>query len=220
MGWLEDIGSGLEGAWNDVTGKTQRDARGKMESTQDRLNQQSQDLMNQGNASTAAASNYWNRWLNDPSAAWNATMPTAMNTGAGIAGGAVNSAVNMARGSGLNAGQAALAGGGQAANSFSTGTLGAQNALVGVQNNAAQGQSSQGTNQQANATATGVNLAEQQQQNFLKQQNRTDNLLGQVTGKLKDPLGVNGDQGGDQGGQGGGAQNAAATAAKVAAAGA
>lgn len=189
-GWFGDFGdnlwNGAVGFMDDVTGKTQRDARGKMEATQGRLDQQSQNLMNQGNASTQAASNYWNRWLNDPSAAWNASMGTAMNTGAGVAGGAVNSAVNMARGSGLNAGQAALAGGGQAANSFTTGTLGSQNALVGAQNTAASGQSQQGTNQQNNASQVGVNLAGQQQENFLKQQNRSDNALGQITGTAGD----------------------------------
>lgn len=180
----DDVGAGIGGLWDDATGKTQRDAKKKANKTQKKLTRMATGLMDQGSASTKAASDYWNSWLNDPSAAYQKTLGQATDIGGALAGTATNNAVNAARASGLNAGQAALTGGAQTANAFTQGTLGTQNALIGNQQTSAVGQSNQGLNQQANATGTLGNVASLQQQDYHTQQNRGDNMAGQAVGTL------------------------------------
>lgn len=87
-------------------------------------------LVNQG-------TNYFSNWMNDPASAWNKTAGTAAGIGGAMAGQATDQAINAARGSGLNAGQAALAAGANTANQFTNSTLGAQNSLIGQQNTSA-----------------------------------------------------------------------------------
>lgn len=205
----EDIWAGTTGAWDDFTGKTQRNARNKSNATQATLTGMANTLMDQGSASTKAASDYWNSWLNDPSAAYQRTLGQASDIGGSLAGQATNQAVNAARASGLNAGQAALAGGAQTANAFNQGTLGTQNALIGNQMTSATGQSNQGLNQQANATGTLGGVAGLQQEDYHNQQKRTDNMVGQLIGST----GVGSMAQGDGGNGSKEAANAATTAA-------
>jgi hypothetical protein len=195
---VSDIGDAVGGVWNDVTGKTSRDAQSRANSTQDEAKNNAygiitnaQGTYDQGTSSTKSASDFWNKWLDDPTSAYNSTLGTAQNTGAANAGMATNSAVNSARGSGLNAGQAALSGGAQAANSFTENTQNAQNNLMNQQQTSAQGQSQQGINQQntglnaqntANNTIAGNGAV--QQQNATNQKQNQNNLLGGITGGL------------------------------------
>lgn len=163
--------------WGSLTGQ---DAR----NTQSSALRQARKLNQQGTASTKAASNYWNKWLSDPTAAYNATASTAQNIGGAQAGQAVNSAINAARGSGLNAGQAALAGGAQAANAFTQGVQGAQNTLINNQQQSASGQSNQGLSQQNASLGAKTTVAGQQQGATSNLQTMGMNALGQGVGTL------------------------------------
>lgn len=154
---------GIWGFLDDITGVTQAREKNRTEKSQKQVMGQANQAFNTGTGLVNNAGDYWKQWTQNPSAAWNATMPTAMNTGGAMAGAATNSAVNAARGSGLNAGQAALAGGAQSANAFTQGTLGAQNQLIGAGMNAASGMAGTGTTLTGQGMNTGVNIAGQQQ---------------------------------------------------------
>jgi len=138
----------------------------KANASADLLQQQGKDFRTQGDTATGQAStfynnmmdptkagqnwdqlrgtglvnegtNYFSNWMNDPTSAWNKTAGTAAGIGGAMAGQATDQAINAARGSGLNAGQAALAAGANTANQFTNSTLGAQNSLIGQQNTSA-----------------------------------------------------------------------------------
>jgi hypothetical protein len=210
---VDDIG----GLANDLTGQTARDSKAAAQATQNTAKgnaadtiaqsqgvmKQGSDLYGQGVQNSDSASNYWNNWLQNPSAAYQSTLGQAQNIGGANAGMATNNAVNAARGSGLNAGQAALAGGAQSANAFTQNTQNAQGNLMGQQQQSAQGQSNLGANQtnqglsaqnnalgqenNANANISGIAGQQQNQAQYDKTSN--NNLIGGVLSGVGNTLG-------------------------------
>lgn len=176
--------SGLAGWWDDITGVTQAREKNRAEKSQKQVMGQAKQAYNTGSGLVQNAGDYWKNWTQNPSAAWNATMPTAMNTGGAMAGMATNSAVNAARGSGLNAGQAALAGGAQSSNAFTQGALGAQSQLVGAGMNAASGMAGTGAQLTGQGMNAGVDIAGQQQNQSQYDTGRNDKGWATATNPL------------------------------------
>jgi len=193
-GW-DDFWKGLGNTLNDFTGQTKANVyqnetatqQAKANASADLLQKQGQDYRTQGDAATGQASKYFNNWINDPSAAWNSTAGIASGIGGAMAGQATDQAVNAARGSGLNAGQAGLAAGANTANQFTNSTLGAQNSLIGNQMGSANSLSKQGLAQQgfSNDALTGsgkinTDIASQNVDLYTNAQKAADSATGNL----------------------------------------
>lgn len=156
-GLFDDIGAGLGGWLDDITGKNKRQQQAsqdaiiaKQRARQEGFDKTAQQLNTTGSGMVGQAGNYWSSWLNNPTAAWNQTAGLASNAAGTQANQAARSAINMARSAGLNPGEAALAGGQTVADTFGNAYLGNQQQLIGNQ------QASAGS--LANAGATQQNL--------------------------------------------------------------
>ncbi len=179
-----NVGNGISGWVDDITGKTQRGDKAKAVGTQNTALANAQGTYDQGKGMVGSASDYWNNWMKNPGQAYQATLPQASNAGNAMAGMATNNAVNAARGSGLNAGQAALAGGAQSANAFTQGTLGAQSQMMDQGQKSAQGSAASGTSLQATGLGTQTDIAKQQQDQAMKTTERNDKSMAGLTAPI------------------------------------
>jgi hypothetical protein len=200
---FDDFFKGLGNTWNDITGGTKANMyqnelaqqQAKANASADLLQKQGQDYRTQGDTATGQASKYFNNWMNDPSAAWNSTAGIASGIGGAMAGQATDQAVNAARGSGLNAGQAGLAAGANTANQFTNSTLGAQNSLIGNQMGSANSLSKQGLAEQglSNDALTGggkinTDIAKQNADLYTSAQDSATKASGNIVSNIADRI--------------------------------
>lgn len=153
--WGDNDPTGLGGFIADLTGSNKRRAQAEqaaiaqqMRDRQQAFDKTSGQMVNAGRGMVDSAGRYWNNWLTNPTAAWNATSGLASNIAGNQANSAARGAVDSARSMGLNPGQAAMMGAQTVADSFNNAYQGSQNQLMGQQQQSASNAGNIGLGQQ------------------------------------------------------------------------